>query len=136
MQSCYDQVRSLCWSAVTACALSKEDVLQCACNVNMQCQHVCIVRTSGRHVACASEYATQQLLLSGTTCMKGFWASVVLVPAQVVRAPVALAMVKLLKLLPEEAMVQQLPQALQGVAHLLRNRLQRIRCDPHFMTLL
>ncbi len=47
---------------------------------------------------------------------------------QVVRAPVALAMVKLLKLLPEEAMTQQLPQALQGVAHLLRNRLQRIRC--------
>ena len=47
---------------------------------------------------------------------------------QVVRAPVALAMVKLLKLLPEEAMIQQLPQALQGVAHLLRNRLQRIRC--------
>ena len=46
---------------------------------------------------------------------------------QVVRAPVALAMVKLLKLLPEEAMIQQLPQALQGVAHLLRNRLQRIR---------
>lgn len=47
---------------------------------------------------------------------------------QVVRAPVALAMVKLLKLLPQEAMIQQLPQALQGVAHLLRNRLQRIRC--------
>jgi len=47
---------------------------------------------------------------------------------QVVRAPVALAMVKLLKLLPEEAMTHQLPQALQGVAHLLRNRLQRIRC--------
>ena len=38
--------------------------------------------------------------------------------AQVVRAPVALAMVKLLKLLPEDVMVQQLPQALQGVAHL------------------
>ena len=47
---------------------------------------------------------------------------------QVVQAPVALAMVKLLKLLPEEAMTHQLPQALQGVAHLLRNRLQRIRC--------
>ena len=46
---------------------------------------------------------------------------------QVGRAPVALAMVKLLKLLPEEAMTHQLPQALQGVAHLLRNRLQRIR---------
>ena len=44
-------------------------------------------------------------------------------------------MVKLLKLLPEEAMLQQLPSALQGVAHLLRNRLQRIRwvlppCQP------
>lgn len=46
---------------------------------------------------------------------------------QVVRAPVALAMVKLLKVLPEQAMVGQLPQTLQGVAHLLRNRLQRIR---------
>ena len=49
---------------------------------------------------------------------------------QVVRAPVALAMVKLLKLLPEETMIQQLPSALQGVAHLLRNRLQRIRWTP------
>ncbi len=54
--------------------------------------------------------------------MTAFWY------VQVVRAPVALAMVKLLKLLPEEAMTHQLPQALQGVAHLLRNRLQRIRC--------
>lgn len=55
---------------------------------------------------------------------------------QVVRAPVALAMVKLLKLLPEGVMVQQLPQALQGVAHLLRNRLQRIRCPcwPNIIT--
>ena len=60
----------------------------------------------------------------------------VLVLVQVVRAPVALAMVKLLKLLPEDVMVQQLPQALQRVAHLLRNRLQRIRFDPHPMTLL
>lgn len=50
-----------------------------------------------------------------------------LLMVQVVRAPVALAMVKLLKLLPEQAMAGQLPQALQGVAHLLRNRLQRIR---------
>ena len=50
---------------------------------------------------------------------------------QVVRAPVALAIVKLLKLLPEDVMVQQLPQALQGVAHLLRNRLQRIRWPKH-----
>ena len=43
----------------------------------------------------------------------------------------ALAMVKLLKLLPEQAMAGQLPQALQGVAHLLRNRLQRIRYEPY-----
>lgn len=57
---------------------------------------------------------------------------VVLLLRQVVRAPVALAMVKLLKVLPEQAMASQLPQALQGVAHLLRNRLQRIRycCSP------
>lgn len=53
---------------------------------------------------------------------------------QVVRAPVALAMVKLLKLLPEEAMTHQLPQALQGVAHLLRNRLQRIRYYTAFVS--
>ena len=58
---------------------------------------------------------------------------VMMLLVQVVRAPVALAMVKLLKLLPEDVMVQQLPQALQGVAHLLRNRLQRIRypCWPN-----
>ena len=46
---------------------------------------------------------------------------------QVVRAPVALALVKLLRLMPPEAMRAQLPRVLQGVANLLRNRLQRIR---------
>ena len=44
-----------------------------------------------------------------------------------VRAPVALALVKLLRLMPPEAMRAQLPRVLQGVANLLRNRLQRIR---------
>ena len=48
--------------------------------------------------------------------------------AQVVRAPVALAMVKLLRLLPEDAARATLPATLQGVANLLRNRLQRFRC--------
>lgn len=46
---------------------------------------------------------------------------------QVVRAPVALAMVKLLRLLPTAAAHAQLPRTLQGVANLLRNRLQRFR---------
>ena len=46
---------------------------------------------------------------------------------QVVRAPVALAMVKLLRLLPAAAAQAQLPRTLQGVANLLRNRLQRFR---------
>ena len=68
--------------------------------------------------------------------IKGLWVACL----QVVRAPVALAMVKLLKLLPEQAMAGQLPQALQGVAHLLRNRLQRIRyktytLNPNLRTL-
>ena len=39
----------------------------------------------------------------------------------------ALAMVKLLRLLPESAARAQLPRTLQGVANLLRNRLQRFR---------
>ncbi len=47
--------------------------------------------------------------------------------AKVVRAPVALAMVKLLRLLPESTARAQLPRTLQGVANLLRNRLQRFR---------
>lgn len=45
-----------------------------------------------------------------------------------VRPSVALAIVKLLRLLPPEATRAALPRALQGVANLLRNRLQRIRC--------
>ncbi|KAK9818396.1 hypothetical protein WJX72_012002 [[Myrmecia] bisecta] len=48
---------------------------------------------------------------------------------EVVRAPVALAMVKLLKLLPRKAERLALPKVLQGVANLLRQRLQRIRDD-------
>jgi len=50
-----------------------------------------------------------------------------LVLVKVVRAPVALAMVKLLRLLPESTARAQLPRTLQGVANLLRNRLQRFR---------
>ena len=46
---------------------------------------------------------------------------------QVVRAPVALATVKLLRLLPPAVAHSQLPRTLQGVANLLRNRLQRFR---------
>ena len=46
---------------------------------------------------------------------------------KVVRAPVALAIVKLLRLLPKAAAQAQLPRTLQGVANLLRNRLQRFR---------
>lgn len=39
----------------------------------------------------------------------------------------ALAMVKLLRLLPEEEARAHLPPTLQGVANLLKNRLQRFR---------
>ncbi|GIL90429.1 hypothetical protein Vretifemale_18038, partial [Volvox reticuliferus] len=46
-----------------------------------------------------------------------------------VRAPVALALVKLLKLLPPAAEHAELPRALQGVANLLRSRIQRVRDD-------
>ena len=45
-----------------------------------------------------------------------------------VRAPVALAVVKLLKHLPPAAARAALPAALQKVANLLKLRLQRIRC--------
>lgn len=48
---------------------------------------------------------------------------------EIVRAPVALAMVKLLKLLPPEAERVELPRALQGVCNLLRNRMQSVRDD-------
>lgn len=44
------------------------------------------------------------------------------------RAPVALAVVKLLKHLPLAAARAALPAALQKVANLLKLRLQRIRC--------
>ena len=53
----------------------------------------------------------------------------VLKAGEVVRPPVALALVKLLRLLPQAAARAALPRALQGVANLLRNRLQRIRWD-------
>ncbi|KAG2487780.1 hypothetical protein HYH03_013624 [Edaphochlamys debaryana] len=48
---------------------------------------------------------------------------------QAVRAPVALALVKLLRLLPPAAERAELPRALQGVTNLLKARLQRIRDD-------
>ena len=43
------------------------------------------------------------------------------------RPAVALALVRLLKLLPETVMQAELPRVLQGVANLLKSRLQRIR---------
>ena len=49
---------------------------------------------------------------------------------EAVRPPVALALVKLLRLLPAAVTRALLPRALQGVANLLRNRLQRIRRAP------
>lgn len=48
---------------------------------------------------------------------------------EVVRAPVALALVRVLKLLPAESERLELPRALQGVCNLLRVRLQRVRDD-------
>lgn len=46
---------------------------------------------------------------------------------EVVRAPVALALVKLVRLLPERAERIYLPAVLQQVANVLKLRLQRIR---------
>ena len=46
---------------------------------------------------------------------------------EAVRAPVALAIVKLLKRLPDAALRAALPTSLQKVANLLRTKLQRIR---------
>ncbi|KAK9863125.1 hypothetical protein WJX84_001609, partial [Apatococcus fuscideae] len=48
---------------------------------------------------------------------------------EVVRAPVALALVKLVRLLPERAERNYLPAILQQVANVLKLRLQRIRDD-------
>ena len=50
-----------------------------------------------------------------------------LVEGEAARAPVALAIVKTLRLLPQAAVRAELPRALQGVANLLKARLQRIR---------
>lgn len=49
--------------------------------------------------------------------------------SEVVRAPVALAMVKLIKLLPPEAERMELPKVLQGICNLLADRQQRVRDD-------
>ncbi len=46
---------------------------------------------------------------------------------EVVRAPVALALVKLIRLLPARAEQVYLPSVLQQVANVLKLRLQRIR---------
>ena len=51
---------------------------------------------------------------------------------EVVRAPVALALVKLIRLLPERAECTFLPAVLQQVANVLKLRLQRIRYTPHY----
>ena len=50
-----------------------------------------------------------------------------LVVGEVARPPVALAMVRVLRLLPEAAVRVELPRTLQKVANLLKSRLQRIR---------
>jgi len=52
-----------------------------------------------------------------------------LVSGETVRAPVAHALVKVLKLLPEARMRLELPRTLQLVANLLKLRLQRLRDD-------
>lgn len=49
--------------------------------------------------------------------------------APVARAPVALALVKLLRLLPADVERTELPRALQGVCNLLTDRQQRVRDD-------
>lgn len=52
-----------------------------------------------------------------------------LVHEDVVRAPVGLAIVKLLKLLPRDAEAEELPKALSRVTQVLRSRSQHIRDD-------
>ncbi|EFN57812.1 hypothetical protein CHLNCDRAFT_51116 [Chlorella variabilis] len=52
----------------------------------------------------------------------------IMVDKETVRAPVALAVVKVLKLLPAAAMRLQLPRTLQKVANLLKHRMQSSRC--------
>ncbi|KAI8107974.1 hypothetical protein M9434_006006 [Picochlorum sp. BPE23] len=52
-----------------------------------------------------------------------------MVERETVRTPVAMALVKVLKLLPDEYMRSELPRVLQIVCNLLRMRLQRIRDD-------
>lgn len=51
----------------------------------------------------------------------------VLVQGDVVRAPVGLALVKLLRLLPEEVQAVQLPRTLRHVANVLKSRAQGVR---------
>ena len=60
--------------------------------------------------------------------MMQMWSLQIVKSGEAVRTAVALALVKLLRLLPASATRAALPRALQGVANLLRNRLQRIRC--------
>lgn len=52
-----------------------------------------------------------------------------MVEGETVRTPVAMALVKVLKLLPESYVRSELPRILQIVCNLLRMRLQRIRDD-------
>lgn len=52
-----------------------------------------------------------------------------MVERETVRTPVAMALVKVLKLLPDEYIKKELPRVLQIVCNLLRMRLQRIRDD-------
>lgn len=52
----------------------------------------------------------------------------VLVQGDVVRAPVGLALVKLLRLLPEDVQAVQLPRTLRHVANVLKSRAQSVRC--------
>lgn len=52
----------------------------------------------------------------------------VLVQGDVVRAPVGLALVKLLRILPEDVQAVQLPRTLRHVANVLKNRSQGVRC--------
>ena len=46
-----------------------------------------------------------------------------------VRSPVALALVKLLRLLPPDVEKTELPRALRSICHLLKNRQQKVRDD-------
>ena len=106
-----------------------------ACFHTTKISNVCQAQKGGEFVTAPvalapSKAAEAQQLQSAETSFgtSGLsWGLLVYKDREAVRAHVALAIVKLLKRLPEAALRAALPTSLQKVANLLRTRLQRIR---------